>query len=613
MCRRITLLLYSLLFIALAFIPRPATAVQIAEKTPTDVYRLTVILANHVNECRNKVKNVKPWPEVPPQTGKRPRHVMQKALEVLGKINLLRTSQKLGEISVPPYPARHITPNEVFDTVSRLIDEVKLLRQLKGQKQIWDMYEEQQTAGIRTSNDVYQNLWAISMAVDPILGVQGFTPADVYAQSQHIVDLVRFLRLSQSLPVSIKKPKRTTGKHPNHALQSTYKLLQKISNAEKNLWLPPADVPKVPKKVITPTEVYDAMQHVIAELQQIKFRLGVERYFSTPAVEPGKTPDDVIQNLEWATLMMPTFPLNKDLRQYNPASLLKTSDDTFAASMHALEEIRQYRATLGIQAKEKEPPQVIGFQPKHVYQKTMDAIRKVARLRRQNGLGALSAPRYPLRAITAGKVYDLVLRLDFEMEIIYRHAGIEDTEDFFSSIQATKISGKTPSDVYANVWRFSSLLDSILGTDGYSPDDLHLQVRHIISDLNAIVDHLGHKHKSQKPSSKGGYKTVDVITQAHKVLKLLGRVQKRAGIYSARPPVPPITKTVTASDVFNVANVIRAELASMQVFFGVIDHSVPLPTPTEKSSSINYQMLRWAELILLDLLESEHIENGEPL
>ncbi|MBF0444987.1 MAG: hypothetical protein HQL68_05315 [Magnetococcales bacterium] len=606
-----TVYLFIVLFVMFITLQQQAYAGRIPEKTPADVYHLTLILAKHVDKSRQNDGIKTPWPLVPPQSGKKPRHLMQKSLEVLAKINRLRVNAKLGEISIPPYPARHITNDDVFDTVARLVDEMKLLIELKGGDFLDDQLLNQQKAKVLDANDVYQNLWAISLAIDPALGVRGFTPADVYAQSQHILQLVHFLRQTQNLPINIKKPKITNGKHSNHALKSAYKLLAKISQAEKNLWISATEVPKIEKKVITPTKVFDALQNVIAELQRIKFRLGVERHFSTPQVQPGKTPDDVIQNLEWATLLMPIFPLNIPLRQQDPASLIKTPDDVYAATLHSLKELEQYRAKLGIRSKQKQPPQLTELQPKHVYQKSMHVLHKVDQLRKLNGLGGLATPRYPLRAITPAEVYEMVIRIDFEMEIIYRHAGLKDTQFYLSIVKPVETQNKTPSDVYENIWKFSQLIDSILGTDSYDPTDIYRQTSQILSELNLIIKRLDYRNQIQLPQYQEKAELEDLLLYSKNILKLLHKVQKRAGINSKIPPIPQTEKNITAIDVFNIVNVVHAELVSLKLFFGITQRDVPATVMAERTLGDSLQLLQLTHMILLNLLSHENINEGE--
>ncbi len=284
----------------------------------------------------------------------------------------------------------------------------------------------------------YRQLWQISKAFDPLLGVRGFSPNDVFAQSQHILDLVRFLRLTQNMPSMPKKPAKPKGKHPNHALASAYQLLQKIHRAEESLWIDAVDVPMVEKRVITPTEVYDALQTTIAELERIKFRLGVERLQAVVRPSTKKTPNDVIQNLQWAAAAMPIFPFDRPLQQYNPISLEKTPNDVFSLATHILKTIKLYKKARGIRVKARVPPPVHGLQPHHVYQKTLESLKKIVELRRAVGFVGNVMPRSPMRPITPSDVFEFASRLDNDLHLIYEKSGIN-----IARFQSMDINGKT--------------------------------------------------------------------------------------------------------------------------------------------------------------------------
>ena len=90
-----------------------------SEKTPSDVYSYAIILKKKVIYLRKKAGITAPLPNVPIQHNKYPRHVLQKALEILHKINLYRITKGYGAIFIPPYPTRKITPNDVYEMVKR--------------------------------------------------------------------------------------------------------------------------------------------------------------------------------------------------------------------------------------------------------------------------------------------------------------------------------------------------------------------------------------------------------------------------------------------------------------------------------------------------------------
>lgn len=594
--------------LCLLLLPASLAVAQNADKTPVDVYRLTQPLATHTDTLRRLADVTTPWPEPPQLRDKAPRHVLQKSLDVLKKIGRLRKIRGMGAISIPPYPARNITPNEVFDMVQRLNAEILLL--LPPKERVQTRMSDVVVLN-KTSSDVYQALWRISLALDPLLGVRGFTPKDVYVQTEQILEMVRFLRLTQNLPNSIKQPPRPTGKHPNHALQAAHELLTRIAKAEENLWIEPAYVPKLERRVITPTEVYDALSNIIAELQRIKYRLGVERRFSEPEVKGERSPDDVVQNLQWAAEMMPRFSLDRTLYQHDPASLAKTHNDVYLVTEHILDELMRYRVFRGIKTVSRQPIQVSGLHPKHVYRKTLEGLEKVNVLRQQMQMGAIALPQHPLRRITPVEVFDLATRLDAELEYIYGQARLEDTALFESVKKISVPQDKTPSDVYTNMWRISYLLDTVIGSEGYTSNDVYRESLTVLNEIELVAQHLKRGQVRKMPDFVDGYGPQDVILKARDTLQLVARIQNRAGLFEEHSPIPLSAGNVTPSDVFNMVGLIHAELNSLKLHLDISEYPKPVAAVQGKTPSHVFQLLSHAYASLSSLLGNEQPSSQE--
>ena len=573
----------------------------IPDKSANDVFEQTVILANLVRKLRHDANIDAPWPNVPPQSGKAPRHVLQKSLEIIKKINRLRVIWKMGEVSIPPFPSRDITPNEVFAMVKRLVGEMRLLAPGLANKPAIKPLG-------KSSDDVYRQIWTISLAIDSVLGVRGFTPSDVYAQSVRVVELVKFLRLTQNVSEQIEKPKRPSNRHSNHAIAAAYQLLGRIAEAERNLWMEPAGVPKVPNPVVTPTEVYDALQIVIAELQRIKYRIGVQRHIRETAPVREMTPDDVIVNLQWATLLMPSFALDKPLYQLDPASLTRNPRDVFNVTEHIIKELERFKAARGNRTKPRIPPHIPDVQPKHVFQKALDALEKLNLLRVRVGLGKLVQVSQPLRIVTPDEVYDLSVRLDAELEIVYRELNVSGTTFFTDEptmdTRGDQISAANQLSVnYFNMWRISYLLDSILGSIGFSPTDVYRKVQKIIAEIRQISRRLGRYRDRPLPPLESGQTPADVIGIAEKILEHIAHIRQRAGMYGEVLSPPRHGGKTHPNDVHNTLSVLMAEVVSLKAHLG-IDGMPEAPNEVSgiKTSSDVHRLLKHANHLLFDVL-----------
>ncbi|MCG8426580.1 MAG: hypothetical protein MI754_04390 [Chromatiales bacterium] len=542
-----------------------------AEKTPNDVYTQVQLLIDDVRQLREENQITSEWPHVEVEAGREPRHVFQKALEILNKINRYRTNiAKTGAITVPRFPGRDITPNEVFSVVARLHQEFALLLDGK-HRDITEAQTARKPVNNKTPSHVYAALSEVSIAMEETLGLRGITPSEVYTRSLQVTELARFLRRSQGLPMDIPKPPRTQGKLPNHALKSVHQLLGKIQNIERNLWMKPLTLPNQPRRVITPSDVYDAMGVTMAELQSIQFRLGLERQFPDPTLQEGKTPDDVIQNTTWATQLLPNFDLGQPLQQYDRSALKKTPNQVFSISEHILNRLIQYRRLRGIQVPPRKALLIPGLKPQHVYSKGLEIIEKVDLLRRQQNLGPLTVPSAPQHAITPSEVFDLALRLDDELALIHRLEGA-DAELWVTASQVNEYENKQPSDVFLVMQRISNLLDTILGSEGYTPNYVYREVLATQWNIQIIAEALGETIPPEtwlKPAIKPSTEPQDILRKTQELADLIAAAKRRAGMFGGRNIALATGERVTLSDVFNQVRLIETELNEFKVFLGI--------------------------------------------
>lgn len=351
------------------------------------------------------------------------------------------------------------------------------------------------------------------------------------------------------------------------------------------------------KRVITPTEVYDALQTNIAELQRIKFRLGVDSAFDDSKAVVNKTPDDVIQNLTWAANAMPSFALGQPLTQYDPQSLEKSPSDVFAIASLTLRKLRHYKRLRGIHTRANQPPAVTGLRPRHVYQKTLECLKKVGELRRQAGFAASATPYFPMRVITPNDVFALASQLDRALGLIY--ATIDMPQDMLTAQDA---GSKTSSEVFRVMWQISYELDAILGSQGQTPNDVYRMASYAVAHIQRLQHKLGYQSHAVQPARIPDLKPVDVIEQARTLLATISQLKKRAGIFGSGLPVARHDAIVTPNDVFNLVSVIIAELIDVEIHLG-ISNQLALPAVThDKTPSDVYQQLQFAERLLHDML-----------
>ncbi|WP_457642803.1 hypothetical protein [Persephonella sp.] len=558
-------------------------------KTPSDVYSYAMLLKAKVEYLRKQAGITSPFPQVPPQKNKYPRHVIQKALEILSKINLYRISKGYGEIFIPPYPARDITPSDVYEMVKRLDSEVTPF--IKDKKFLKSLKFKKYTG--KTPNDVYRLLWSISLAFDSLLGIHGYTPTDVYALSEKLVQTVKFLRESQNIYPPVEKPEKKEGLHPNHALYASYDFLKKVRKAEINLWIEPTEVPEKPHRVITPTDVYDSLQYNIAELQRIKYRLGLERYFKLKPVKGSKTPSDVVQNIEYAIRLMPEFNFDKKIVQYPISSLRKTPNHVYAVTEEILRKLRILKSMKGISQRPKEPPFIYNLKPIHVYQKGIEATEKAIRLKVQMGFYPSEVPSEPLREITPNEVYELAIRLDGIITILLRKMGYKKAEEYIYKLDKNIPTDKTPSHVYNNMWKISNMLDVLLAQE-YTPNEAFVLSTKINNKVAVILRNLKIKQSSidrvlHQKLSVPTKTPADVFRLTLKLYSLIKDVQKRLNMEVVNIIIPE-EKTITPSTVYNSLRLINASLNEIVIYKNIDMEDIPelFEIPKDKTATDVY-------------------------
>ena len=582
------------------------TILAFAAKTPSDVYSESLVLKQQIEDLRHENGIVEPLPKVAPQHDKLPRHVLQKTLEILTKVNKYREIHNYGLITVPPVPARKITPQDVYNNVSRLTEEVSYLLNDKDKEFTYKQYYN------KTPSDVYRVLWSISLGFDALLG-QGFTPTDVYVKSQQIVERIKFLRKSQREESDIPLPKKRPNLHPNHALYASIDLLKKIHQDEKKLWMKPVPVPDVPQKVISPTDVYDSLQTVQAELKRITRRIGLEASFPPKEPKEKKTPSDVVQNLEYALALMPSFDFSHPLNQYPQSSLIKTPNDVYALSEFILNKIAVIKDKSGIKLRAKKAPFVYGLQPIYVYVKGIENIEKVERLKRLNGFHPSQIPDSPNTKITPSEVYELILRLDEEINLLYNSKKYDyHLTAYRDYLDKKEYQDKTPSDVYHNLWRLSYELDTILNQQ-YTPNETYALASRLQKDINVLANTLLKKKVHIKLKKHESKSPRDVFYKSLELMQTLEKIKQRGDIQSVSISIPR-SKEITPNSVYNALRIINGTVSELHVHYdiehgGNNNNNNNNNKITNKTPSDVYSVVEAANNIAKAILEDSNYEN----
>jgi len=542
------------------FISQLLIGLSLAKIDLSAEYSVVINIKKHVEQFRDKELIKTPFPRIGNVQNVAAKNIIQKSLEVLSKINLLRIKNGFGKIVVPTFPSRKINKNEVLKTLKRLENEMKLLTS--------DPIDiNSNTKKDATYADIYKELWSVSLGLDELLGHSGYTPSDVYRLSVQVVELAKFLRQSQNLKLDVEKPKTLEHKHSNHALYAAYDLIEHINRIQNNLWMQPIEVMEYPKRVIVPTEVYDTLGIIIAELQGIKYRLGLEKEIVVVPFEKEKTPNDVIANINYAIALLPSFGFSSELIQYDRSNLAKTPADVYMIAGTILDDLKLLFRKRGIHYKSKKIAKIYGLRSMHVYQKTLENLEKINLLRESIKIGKTAIISEPSKLISPTEVYELAIRLERELALILDYYNVEhkkhdDSVDLDANI--------VPGDVYFRMQKISFMFD-VLMAEEYTPSDSYVQAYAISKKVEKILLHFNKTTKqivSENDNFDRQIQPRDVLSSAAKFLELIQIMKKRLNIKSAKLVIEK-QKDIAPADVYNGLRLIRSELNLLMINFGI--------------------------------------------
>jgi hypothetical protein len=280
-------------------------AVRAQDITPSDVYR-SIENINAELAALHEANGSQPLVDqnTPPLTPRFPRHVVQKAREVLLKIELLRVLNGLPENPVPPFPVTEITPANV----KAIVDQAHAdLLDLRSKFNVTRPVADTPPVTGKSPTDNYAGLQQASSSLDG-LGIPKIVPNDVYRLAQVVVDDLEKIRAARGKTDAIDVPTGATGKKPLDTYNRTFEVLEKLKakvEADPSIKLPGGIVlPNRRTGALTPAHVADLENNLLAELGSVKFAVGVTSPSVLPPAPQGKTPSDTYDILTRALTLV---------------------------------------------------------------------------------------------------------------------------------------------------------------------------------------------------------------------------------------------------------------------------------------------------------------------
>jgi len=569
------------------------------EYTPNDVYAESLIIEQSIKHWKVQQGLPTKWNNVPVEVGYKPRHVFQKAIEILEKINHYRVNiAHVGAIPVSRFVGKEITPNDVFLVVHRVREELVAMLQSLGVAVI-DTNPSDEIKG-KSPSDVFAKLCEISFEIDELLGLRGITPSDVYDRTLQLVSLAKFIRRSQNLALDITLPVKTEHKLSNHALASVNKLIIKINKIEKNLSLETIKEIEVPRRVIVPSDVYGALGIAFAELLRIQHHLGLEKNFPITKTPGNRTPDDVIFNMNLAISLLPDFSDPQRLQRYDRLLLRKTLNHAYSLTHYILEELEQYSRIKGINLPAQQLPTVSQLAPKHAFTKGLEAFDLIVQMRVNHALARSAVPSYPLQEITAQEVFDIALKIDEFLYILFRDSGLK-SQPWISSDKIKYFHDKSATDVYINMWKINSLLKVNLGNQGVNLDHVFSRVDNLNNEVDLILARITTAPSIQSNVTKEqdmGSEAISlpyILASVKRIQKAVAKIRKEGDVDNVQI-IFPKTEGKLIEEIYSRIWQLEAGLSELKAAIGIKKMPVKRKVSTGKSLSDLF-----AELALFEM------------
>jgi len=265
---------------------------SVTATTPSNVYQAVEQTVANIKAIRanQSIKDSVREPGI--QVAKTPLHVYTKGMELFEKIQRVKTKLSLSAESLPQLPSSNVSPADVLGLVTKInasLDDIK-------QHMSVTITDEFAFVDGKTPSDVYEHVWRASLLMDDLAGQ--INPSYVFRNTEQVIAGLQKIASSMNRPVSIPEIELVKGATPLDANIEGYKVLYQLISLERKLAVKPLRVSSFPAGKITPSDVYDTTNNILAELTRINIKLDLPVIAQASLSNEKKTPSDVLGQLK---------------------------------------------------------------------------------------------------------------------------------------------------------------------------------------------------------------------------------------------------------------------------------------------------------------------------
>ena len=267
----------------------PAALAQAAGATPSHVYQATSDLISEIEILRDAM-GVTVYPvEAEPAEDRSPIHMYAKSLEVLEKISAAQKRMGMNPAPIGQIPVKEITAKDVYNSVQNSIAEA---RRMKAQLVIEDDIVPEPLEGGKTASAVYEHLGDASFLLDGLVG-HPTDPNDVHTHMVYLHDEMELVAAKLKVALELEPPAVNGRKRMKEVAQQVLRATFKVINLQTRLGMDASGVPQMALVRVSPAQVFEATNILLAEMVRIKAHLGIDLPRVEHAPSRNKKPQDV--------------------------------------------------------------------------------------------------------------------------------------------------------------------------------------------------------------------------------------------------------------------------------------------------------------------------------
>ena len=267
--------------------------VKYEDVTPSHVYQATSDLISEI-EILREAMGVTVYPiEAELQDDRAPVHVYSKSLEVMEKISAAQRRLGIDPAKVGQIPVKSIMPGDVYKSVQISLAEV---RRIKEQLVIEDRIRPAPLEGGKTPTYVYKHLGDASYLLDGLVG-HPVDPNDVYNHIVFLHDEMELIAAKLKVALELDPPVVDQRKRMKEVAQQVLRATFKMINLQTRLGMDASGVPQITLVRVSPAEVYEATNILLAEMVRIKAHLDIPLPRQEHALSRNKRPRDVFSQV----------------------------------------------------------------------------------------------------------------------------------------------------------------------------------------------------------------------------------------------------------------------------------------------------------------------------